>query len=211
MRTGVILAGGYSTRFGEADKAFSHIDGTPLTRHVADRLRPVIDTLVINAREDQHERFAKDMDGYPLEVIYAIDDVAGGGPVSGMATGLSAVPAGTALAFVVACDMPFVEADLVDALFELAEAEADVGAVVPTSSDGWHQVLHAVYRPAPTIDACRAAIARDERKVLAPLSRLHVRYVDPDELTQYGGERSFENVNTPGELEAAAAALQSTE
>ena len=208
MRTGVILAGGFSTRFGEADKAFAHIAVKPLIRHVADRIQPVIDGLVINARDEQVDRLTDVMMGYPLEVDYAIDAESGGGPVAGMATGLSGVTRGTTHAFVVACDMPFVDPGLVEALFDLAEADGSIEAVVPTSSDGWHQVLHGVYDPAPTVSACHRALERDQRKVLAPLSHLAVRYVEPDELEALGDERSFENVNTPGELEAAAEVLR---
>ncbi|MDX1746000.1 MAG: NTP transferase domain-containing protein, partial [Halobacteriales archaeon] len=44
---GVVLAGGGSTRFGEADKLLAELDGTPLVRRVVDRLAARTDRLVV--------------------------------------------------------------------------------------------------------------------------------------------------------------------
>jgi len=52
-RTAIILAGGHSTRFGEADKAVANLAGTPMIRRVVDRLDPVVDEIVVNCRDEQ--------------------------------------------------------------------------------------------------------------------------------------------------------------
>lgn len=198
MRGGVIVAGGYSARFGDEDKAVADLDGSPMVRHVADRLAPAIETLVVNGRATQRDALVDALSGYPLPVGYAPDETPGLGPVAGIATGLGALPPGVDRAVVIACDMPFVDADAVAGLFERFDA-GDAEAVVPRTADGWYQVLHAVYAPDAMVAACRRALAAEERKVLAPLSYLAVAVVDADAAL----ERSCENVNTPGELERA--------
>lgn len=199
MRGGVITAGGYSTRFGESDKALAQIDSTPMLRHVADRLAPVIDTLVVNGRFDQLDTFAEAMDGYPHPVAYAADEHEGRGPVDGIATGLAALDPTIEHAVVVACDMPGVDPTVLDALFMRATT-SHADAIVPRTDDGWLQVLHAVYRPRPMIDAARRALVDEERKVLAPLDHLDVEIVDAGELPSLAA--SCANVNTRDELDA---------
>lgn len=198
MDGGVIVAGGYSTRFGEGDKALAELDGTPMVRHVADRLAPAIDTLVINGRFEQLDSLAAAMDGYPLDVAYAPDEEPGRGPTSGIAAGLAALPSDTDLGVVVACDMPFVDPAVVGSLLERAATTA-ADAMVPRSADGWYQVLHAVYVPDPMITACRRALIDGERKVLAPLDHLDVEVVEAADVP--GLEQSVENVNTRTELD----------
>ena len=50
MRSGVVVAGGRSTRFGAPDKAVADLGGTPMIRRVADRIAPAVEELVVNCR-----------------------------------------------------------------------------------------------------------------------------------------------------------------
>ena len=208
MRSGVVLAGGRSTRFGERDKAVADLAGTPMSRRVADRLTDVVDELVVNCRPDQTEAIRAAMSGYPLEVAYAEDDVPDLGPVAGIRNGLEGV-SGTS-AFVVACDMPFVDPALVSFLFKrLDETEAD--AVVPRLESGWFQTTQAVYRVEPMIRACEIALETDNPRILAPLDELDVAVVEEAELTDVTTLESFENINTREEFERAARRLNATD
>ena len=129
-------------------------------------------------------------------------------------------------AFVVACDMPFVEPALVDMLFDRidgldGERTGDAGAVgdtdgdrpdavVPRVDDEWFQTTHAAYRAGPMADACDDALARGDRKIIAPLFDLDYATVGADELAALDvDDRSFENLNTREEFETAAATLSS--
>ncbi len=200
MRVGVIVAGGYSTRFETGDKALADIAGKPMLRHVADRLSPVIDALVINGRAEQMNAFADAMEGFVHPVEYALDEQTGRGPVAGIAAGLAAVPIDAKHVVVVACDMPFVDSSIIERLFELAMA-TPADAIVPRTDDGFYQVLHAVYSPRPMVDACRRTLIDGDPKVLAPLEYLEVEVIDSDALS--GLERSVENVNTRESIERA--------
>jgi len=202
MRTGVVVAGGRSTRFGERDKAVADLDGTPMIRRVADRISIVVDALVVNCRPDQTTAIRDALAGYPHAVAVAEDPEPDLGPIAGIRTGLRA--ASTEFAFVVACDMPFVDPALVTYLFERADG---YDAAVPQLEDQWFQTMHAVYRADAMAEACDDALARGDRKVLDPLFELDFVVVDDADVRAHGALESFENVNTPEEFAAAAERL----
>lgn len=217
MHSGVILAGGRSTRFGDADKAVADLAGTPMIRRVADRLTDSVDELVVNCRPDQQAAIESAMVGYPLPVCYAFDENLDRGPMAGIRDGLR--EASGEYAFVVACDMPFVDPAVVEYLFDRASGAIEppagnddvgsppYGAAVPRLGDGWYQTTQAVFAPGPMADACDAALDRGERKILAPLDHLSYAVVSETELAgvvdfddEWG---TFDNVNTRDEFEAA--------
>jgi len=201
-RTAVVLAGGRSTRFGEEDKAVADLAGTPMIRRVVDRVTPAVDAIVINCRADQRAAIADALDGAAVPVSFAEDEYPDEGPMAGMATGLRAVEG--EYAFVVACDMPFVDADFVDYLFERA---AGHDAAVPRPEQ-WFETTHAVYRAAAMVDACEAALEAGEKRIVAPLFDLDFVVVDAGEVREHGHPRTFENCNTRVDFEDAAERLR---
>jgi len=209
-RYAAVVAGGRSTRFGDRDKAVADLAGTPMIRRVADRLADVTDRLVVNCRPDQRAAIEDAMEGYANPVRYAEDPDPDEGPMAGIRTVLRGVEGwggSDAPAFVVACDMPFVDPALVDALFDRIDG-ADLDAVVPRVDDEWFQTTHAAYRAGPMADACDDALARGDRKIIAPLFDLEYAEVGADDLDALGvDDRSFENLNTREEFETAAEAL----
>ncbi|WP_222919596.1 molybdenum cofactor guanylyltransferase [Natrinema sp. SYSU A 869] len=201
-RTGVVLAGGHSTRFGDDDKAVADLAGTPMIRHVADRIEPVVDDLVVNCREAQVPAIRRALEGGP-NASFATDPIPDRGPMAGIMTGLRAAAGEYAL--VVACDMPFVDPALVDHLFDRAAGHE---AAVPRLDDQWFQTTQAVYRAEPMIDACERALERDERKIVEPLFDLDYVVVDEDEIRDHAALETFENINTREEVEDATERLQ---
>jgi len=83
-RSAVVLAGGYSTRFGDADKATASLDGEPLVRRVVERVAPAVDEVVVNCRAEQRTPIGQALDG--LNYRFAVDPVPDGGPVAGVRT-----------------------------------------------------------------------------------------------------------------------------
>ncbi len=222
MRAGVLVAGGRSTRFGDADKAVASLAGVPMIRRVADRLVDAVDELVVNCRADQRSVIEDAMADYPLAVRYALDTDPDQGPVAGIEIALRAVADGVGpaagggdantdrhraddpYAFVVACDMPFVDAEFVDYLFDRARGH---DAAIPRA-DGWFQTTHAVYRAGAMADACARALERGERRIVAPLFDLDYVVVGEDEIGTRADSTTFENVNTREEFEAVAERLE---
>ncbi len=220
MTTGAIVAGGRSTRFGEADKSVAPLSGVPMVRRVANRLagaddpvppgserassgKSVVDDLVINCRADQRDAIEVALDGISLPVRWAIDEEPDLGPMAGIRNACRAAPGEYAL--VVACDMPFVDPAFVETLF--ADA-AGHDAAVPRLSDRWYQTTQAVYRAGAMADACERALARGDRKIIDPLFDLEFVVVDDATIRKRTDERTFENVNTDADLEAAEAAIE---
>jgi molybdopterin-guanine dinucleotide biosynthesis protein A len=203
-RTAVVLAGGRSTRFGEADKAVADLAGTPMVRRVVDRVAPAVDAVVINCRAAQRAAIADALAGSTLPVTFAEDEYPDEGPMAGMATGLRAVEG--EYAFVVACDMPFVDADFVDYLFERATGH---DAAVPRPEQ-WFETTHAVYRAAAMAEACEAALAEGEERIVAPLFDLDFVVVDAEEVREHGHPHTFENCNTKTDFADAAERLDSS-
>jgi len=204
MRSGAIIAGGRSTRFGEADKAVAELAGTPMIRRVADRIVDAVTELVVNCRPEQTPAIRDAMAGYPLAVSYAEDGTPDQGPMAGIRNGL-AVAEGE-YAFVVACDMPFVESALVEYLFDRAQSH---DAAVPRLDDGWFQTTQAVYQTTAMHRACDDALDRGDRRIVAPLDELDYVVVDTDEIASVASLDSFENINSREELETARHRLKS--
>ena len=191
-RTGVVVAGGRSTRMGDRDKTVLDVAGVPMIRRVADRLLEATDELVVNCRADQRAAIADALSG--LEPRFAVDEEPDRGPVAGIATGLRA--AGGGRAAVVAADMPLLDPDLLSYLFARAEGR---DAAVPRPGD-WFEPLHAVYRPDPMADACEAALAEGDVRVVEPAFSLDHVVVERSDLVANGSLDSFESVDTPADL-----------
>ncbi len=97
---GAILAGGQSRRFG-SDKAAAVIDGIPLIEHVASRLRPQVEVLVVVGRQWPGIKNIADMPD------------AGMGPVGGLAGALVyAQRLGFDAVLSSGCDLPDLPPDL---------------------------------------------------------------------------------------------------
>ena len=217
MTSGVILAGGRSTRFGDADKAVAELAGVPMVRRVADRLAgtgapvppgadragdPVVDELVVSCRAGQRDTVAAALRGVDLPVRWAIDEVSDRGPIAGIGNACRA--ATEEYAAVVACDMPFVDPGFVAVL---REAAAGCDAAVPRLDDRWFQTTQAVYATGPAAAGCERALDRGDRRVLALIDGLDAAVVGDDAIRSVTTARTFTNVNTREELAAATAAV----
>ena len=161
-------------------------DGT-LIEHLARRLAPVVDEIIVAGGSAELR-----LEG----VRPAADRDAGLGPLSGIHAGLTA--ARHPHAFVVACDLPDVEPALVTLLQELA---GPYEAVVPRV-DREPEGVCALY--ARTIASrVEALLDAGERSVKTLLAATHVRYVGREELFAVDPElRSFRNLNTPADYQA---------
>ncbi|WP_459889605.1 molybdenum cofactor guanylyltransferase [Halostagnicola bangensis] len=194
---GVVLAGGYSTRFGEADKAVAELDGTPMIRRVVDRLARITDDVVINCRSEQEAAIRKALSGAEASIQFAIDPVPDRGPVGGIHTGLE--HSDFEYTAVVACDMPLVDPALFEELFERARGRD--GAVVELEA-GWLQTTQAVYRADAMARACAETIDSEDNRVVAALEKIDWATVPEAELEDISSE-TFESIDTQEALREA--------
>lgn len=136
--TGIILAGGQSQRMGEP-KAALWIAGEPLLRRITTRLLLAMEQVLVIGPPDLSQL----VPGLPV----LVDLHRGIGPLAGIEAALCAT--NTELIFVVACDMPFINPELVKAMLRFAvdHSEADVVALSGGSPlMERYNPLHAVYR-----------------------------------------------------------------
>ncbi|WP_160133885.1 molybdenum cofactor guanylyltransferase [Halococcus salsus] len=192
MRAGVILAGGFSTRFGETDKVLADVAGVPMVRRVATRLDGVVDELVVNCRAAQVDGIERALSGTTVE--FAVDPTPDEGPLAGIRTGLTATDA--TYAAVVAADMPLVDPGFVSFLFERARGH---DAAVPRW-EGRLQPTHAVYRRAAMVEAATWALANGDRRLVSAFSTLDHVVVGEATARERGAGGTFTNVNTREEL-----------
>jgi len=192
--TGVVVAGGHSTRFGDQEKALAEVEGVPMLRRVVDALATVADEVIVNCRPDQREGFAAALDGVTADVRFALDEETEEGPLAGLRTALSAVE--TDHAVVLGCDMPLVDsAALSTLLSELREHDAD--AVVARTDDRV-EPFHAMYRVDSAVWAAARALEQDQRSLRALLDRLSIRPVDAE--SSAVPPRSLTSVDTQEQL-----------
>jgi molybdopterin-guanine dinucleotide biosynthesis protein A len=180
-----ILAGGRARRLGGADKASLPIgDARIIDRQLA-ALSAVADDIRIVANDSG--RYA----GLGLRVIG--DAVADRGPLGGLYSAL--LDAAHDRVVVLACDLPFVTAALLERLVAESGTVQEIDAVVPRSARGL-EPLCALYRKrcaGPVL----ARLDRGELAVAGLLADLRVRELGPEALAPYDNGSLFENVNTP--------------
>lgn len=191
---GIVLAGGLSRRLGR-DKAVEPIGGEPLIRRVIRRLGAVAPRIVVVVNSEERGRALP----LPPECAAAVDIYPDAGSLGGIFTGLSA--AGSDWGVVVACDMPFLNADLLSAMFD---ARDGCDAVVPTL-DGRPEPTHALYSKA-CLPHIERRLQSDDLKIARFFDDVNVRYFAQEEVDALDpGRLSFFNVNTPADLDRALA------
>ncbi|HJM75296.1 MAG TPA: molybdenum cofactor guanylyltransferase [Dehalococcoidia bacterium] len=192
---GIVLAGGRSTRMG-SDKASLVFDGRTLLQRTVDALSQVATEIVVVRAEGQQLPALNSQS--PLIVVEdSLDDQ---GPLIGIAEGLRASECEVAL--VAACDMPFLRPQLLRMLVDRASAGRRF--VVPMHLDRPQPLCSAFRRDA--LEVIDAQIAAGDRKIMAVGRELDADRVPPEQWTAADPDgRSFENVNTPEEFEAALA------
>jgi molybdopterin-guanine dinucleotide biosynthesis protein A len=182
-----ILAGGRGQRLGGVQKAFIEVDGITIVDRQLEVLRPRFARIavVLAAGDDDAPFLARG-----LEV--ARDAVSGAGPIAGLAWSDGAP------LFAIACDMPFVNGDVVDLVVARG---ADLALPI---TQGGAEPLFACYGP-----RCRAlvdaALVGGERRLVAlpeaarergltveEISDSEIRTIDPE-------LRSFTNINEPSD------------
>ena len=185
MVSAAILAGGRARRFGGADKASLAVGGARIIDRQLAALSTVADDIRIVAND--RDRYAD------LGVRVIPDAIADAGPLGGVYTAL--VDARHDAVIVLACDLPFVTAALLERLVAESRTGEEVDAVVPRSARGL-EPLCALYMTRAA-GAARARIERGDLRVAGLLEDLRVRELGPEALVPYDAGSLFENVNTP--------------
>jgi molybdopterin-guanine dinucleotide biosynthesis protein A len=188
MLTIVVQAGGESTRMGQ-DKALIPFLGKPLIQRVFERVAKLADEVLITTNHPESFAF--------LNTPLIPDLLPGRGALGGLYTALSA--ASHPIVGVVACDMPFVNTELLKVLQEqLLESGCD--AVVPHSPGGM-EPFHAIYRREPCLPLVKSSLEAGLRRVDSWFSEARILYLAYEEVLKLDPlQVAFMNVNTPEEF-----------
>ncbi len=189
--TSIVLAGGKSLRLGRS-KVLETIGGKSLIECVTERLGPLTNQLLIVTSGEQLDL----PDAGKAEIL--VDLYPGKGPLAGIYTGLLASRSSHSI--VVACDMPFLNAELLRYMVELS---ADFDAVIPRSGEGLVEPLHAIYSKS-CLDIMKTQLERNQLEVYSFFSAVRVRYVERAECQRLDPPLlSFFNINYQSDLDRA--------
>lgn len=188
--SGVILAGGKSSRM-KFNKAFAQIGGRPVINIIVDKFASVFSEIILISNEtDLYTHL-----GVP---VYA-DIYPHMGPVAGIHSGLYHCSHDSA--FVMGCDVPFMNMDLVRMMISRLNG---YDSVVPRL-DQHLQPLTAVYsrRCLPVLTSC---LESKRVKLIRIFDELNSLEIDRSEIEKFGvAEEMFLNVN---DIEALNLATQ---
>jgi len=204
MRSAVILAGGSSSRLG-AEKSLLEFGGSPLLCHIAETLLQVTDEVIVVARDENHARcLMEQVEGSEseAEAAFTWDSISGFGPVAGLDAGLRCAKGH--LAFVTGCDLPFLNVEVIDQLFDLAKQEMAVRPWCQCSPMDSSSRFIPFYDRKKMLCACQRALRRGERRIHVPLQELRVRRIPVQALRPLDSELlTFFNLNTAEDLNEA--------
>jgi molybdopterin-guanine dinucleotide biosynthesis protein A len=188
--TVAINAGGKSSRMG-TDKSFVALLGKPMIEHVVERVADLgqIETILITNNPDLYAH---------LNLPMFSDVLPDKGSLGGIYTAIYHSRGEYTLC--VACDMPFLNPELLRYMASLFTAETDV--IVPRV-DGYPEGLHAIYSRR-CLEPIRRKLEADRLKVISFYEDVQVRYLDEAEYRRFDPKgQSFRNINTPDELQQA--------
>jgi molybdopterin-guanine dinucleotide biosynthesis protein A len=195
MRSALILVGGRGRRLGYKEKALIPFKGRTILEYNLDLLERLVDEVIISVRDDEQKCFLVEYTG---ERTIIADHYTNVGPLAGILEGLKA--ADGEYVFITACDMPFLNPEVVEMLFKRAKGH---DAAIPVWDNEMLEPLHAVYRNGPMAIETEKAIKNGDKIALAPVFNLKdvvlvdmedVRAIDP-------GLRTFININTQEDME----------
>jgi len=188
----VVLAGGKSQRLGR-NKIFETIGNKSLLERVVSCLASIQSEIIIVSTKDST---LPQLTNYPR--LRTVTDIfPGKGSLGGIYTGL--VASGSWHNIVVACDMPFLNPDLLLYMVEVAE---DFDVVIPKVKDDILEPLHAVYSK-NCVSPMEFLIKQNRLSILELFPMVRVKYIENAVLKKFDPEhRSFFNINTEIDLQA---------
>ncbi|RIA09924.1 molybdenum cofactor guanylyltransferase [Flavobacteriaceae bacterium MAR_2010_72] len=186
--TGIVLAGGKSSRMG-TDKGFLKLDNVTFMERLIETLKPFVNEIMIVSNNDKYEQF-----GYKR-----LDDcIKDAGPLAGLYTGL--YHSKTEYNLVLSCDVPFVNSKILSVLFEGVDPASEV---IQLESEGKTMPLIAIYKK-QCLQRCLDLLHDGERRLQVAVEQFKTKTISIDsELNQY-----VQNINTLEQFKALEHAIE---
>jgi molybdopterin-guanine dinucleotide biosynthesis protein A len=191
--TGIVLAGGRSSRFGR-DKLAEPYRGAPLLHHPVRRLADACAEVVVVIAPRAVE---PPLPNGVAAVRFARDATEFAGPLAGMLAGLSS--ARTPWALAAAGDMPGLQAPVLAEL--LATAALSGADAVALSDGGVVRPLPVALRASPAREAAGALVRAGHRRLRDLVSALRTAVIDESAWRSLDPDRrTLLDVDVPGDL-----------
>ena len=181
--TGIILAGGKSSRMGE-DKGLVLLNGKPMIQYVIEALKEVVSEISIISNNESYHKF-----GVP---VYS-DIIKEKGPVGGIYTGL--YHSTTELNFCISCDVPMISSDFI---FWLLNRSGNAFVTLPMYKDKVHQMIGVYSKQA--LSNFQESVEKEHLKLSQVNNDMACEIIDIEKEYANFDELIFSNINTKNEL-----------
>ena len=193
----IVLGGGEGRRMG-GNKLFLAVDGLLLLHCVLDRICPWFREVLLAVGPKDASSLSLLLEGRswasPVRVV--VDRAPGKGPLAGLVAGLREMD--SPWAFLMGCDMPWIQEPLVRRMWALRDREE---GVLCWEREGYLEPLHAFYSRS-CLPFAEEALARKDHKLKSFYPQVPVQVVPEEAFADLPGHRrSFEGINTPLQLE----------
>lgn len=193
--TGVILAGGLSTRFHGKNKALLQIHGKPILQYIYEVYQTLFDEIILVTNNPLEYL------DWDLEIVTDIFSIRSS--MTGIHAGL--FYAGQPYVFVTACDTPFVKRQLVETV--LAGINGNAEWIIPKTSLGMEPMC-AVYSK-QCLQNMETCLRNEKFKIQKCLRKVPTKIISEKKLLETDPELiSFFNINTPEDLSRAESLVQ---
>lgn len=189
--TGVVLAGGLSTRFSGENKAFLEIDGQRLIDRIHAVFRELFAELILVTNQPLDHL---DWDGKIVTDIF---------PIRSSLTGIHAglFYASHPFTFFSACDTPFIKKEVVETVLEAIRQDVDV--IIPKVEAGLEPLCAAYSRRC--LETVERHLKRQDLAIRKFFDKLRVRTISEARIRRVDPKlESFFNINTPKDLASIA-------
>ncbi len=198
----LILAGGFSRRFGQ-EKGLIDLAGKPLILHVVDRVYKIVNETVVVVNSKVKKGKFESLLGNIANVV--VDKQEAQSPLVGALTGFESAKGEYSL--LLPCDTPLISSQITELLLDTCINKA---AVIPRWPNGYIEPLQAAYHTKSAITAAKRALEEGRLDLRSMIARLSgVRYISTVALRQMDPKLlTFFNINTPKDLKKAESLLK---
>ena len=192
--TGIILAGGKSSRMG-TDKGLLELCGKPLISYAIEALTGLCQNIIISSSSDAYLPF-----GYKV----IADEYPGIGPMGGIYSALK--QSKTEKNLVLSCDLPFASTELLSFILKNSEGYQ---VAVPWQGDQHYEPLCGFYSLS-VLDPMHAFIQNGNYKLPDLFKTIHINRLIINNKSDFYNPDLFLNVNSKHDLALAEKLMRNT-
>jgi len=174
--TGILLAGGQSTRMG-TDKGFLEFQGITFVERIINSLKPYVNDVIIVSNNSNYDAF---------KYKRVEDIVENSGPLAGLYTGL--YYSYTPYNLVLSSDVPYINGKVLNLLIEGFDETLDA---IQIESEGKTMPLVAIYKK-DCLDRCMELLQNGERRLQVAVEGFKTKTI----LLDSSLEKYVKNINT---------------